>query len=374
MLFDRNLVDPAKLGPQAADEGVYQYLATSNRPLCENVRIKLEEWLAQFPDEHSWEMSQRIKTSKQEFDSELFELMLHELLKRQGLEIEIHPDLPDEVEKRPDFLVRDSEGNPLYIECILATGKSDAEVSAENLVSAIFQKINEKLRTPCYFWSVNVLSQGPQAPKAGTIIYDVATWMKDLVFDDVVSEFEKSGFDTSHKFVWDNGTWRIEFVPIPKDPAKVDLPHRPIGVVQGGVQRRADDEAILAAADFKAKRYGDGARPLAIAINATHLMMDGLDFVDGLFPRGIGNPGGFWKREDGSLRNQNVEAIIAFRKCTSSNFGSPVVRVFTNPFCDLNPVIDKMPFPKTVCSPDGGTDVPGESVANLLGLPPQWPQ
>lgn len=373
-MFDPNLVDHAKFGPIAVDEGVYHYLATSNKPLCENVRTKLEEWFASYPDEHSWELYQRIKTSRNEFDSELFELILHELLRRQELEIEIHPDLPDDVEKRPDFLVKDSEGNPLYIECILATGKSEAEVSAENLVNAIFQKINEKLRTPQFFWSVSVLSQGPQTPKAGQIIYDVAGWMKSVDFEDVVTSFEKDGLNTACRYLWDNGTWRIEFLPIPKDPAAVGMPHRPIGVVQGGVQTRSDDEAILEAANFKAKRYGDGARPLAIAINATHLMMDDLDFVDGLFPRGIGGPGGFWKRDDGSLRNQNVEAIIAFRKCTSSDFGNPIVRVFTNPYCPLNPVIEKMPFPKTVCSSDGGTEVSGMSVANILGLPPGWPE
>jgi len=331
--------------------------------------------MALYPVEHRRELCQRIKTSTTDFDSELFELIIHEMLRRSGFGIEIHPDLPDDMEKKPDFLVTDTDGNSSFIECVLATGKSEAEISADNLVHSIYQKLDERLRTPLYYWSVRVLSQAPQTPKAGTILYEVAGWMMSLDRAEVVAKFDECGFETPCRFVWGNGAWTVEFIPIPKDPAKVGMPHRPIGVIQGNVQSRSDDQAILEAADFKAKRYGERARPLTIAINATNFMMDGLDFIDGLFPRGIGKPGGFWMRADGTLRNQNVEAVIACRKCTSANFGHPSVRVINNPFIPENPLIAKLPFPKTVCSPMGGSEIRGtRSMAEVLDLPLGWPE
>ena len=374
MLFDRSLIDQGKTGPISHDEGIYQYLATCNRPVCENVRLKLDEWISQYPEDHRWELCQRIKASANEFDSELFELLFHEVLRRLGLGLKIHPDLPDEVEKKPDFLVTDDDGNSLYIECVLATGRSEAEVAAENLIHSIYQKLDEKLRSPDYFWSVQVLSQDPQTPKAGAIIYEVAGWMRELDREKVVADFDELGFETSYKFLWSNGPWRIEFIPIPKDPAKVGIPHRPVGILRGGVQLLSDDRAILEAADFKAKRYGDGARPLAIAINATSIMVDGIDFQDAMFPRGVGRPGGFWMRDDGTLRNQNVVGIIGVWKCISSNFGHPLVRVINNPFLPEDPLLAKLPFSKLLCTPDGGNSLGGASFAEILELPPGWPE
>jgi len=373
MLFDPATVEPGKTGPQAHGESCYQYIATANKPAIETLRIQLDEWISDYPEEHQGELIQRIKTSGNEFDSELFELLMYTMLFRSGFEVSIHPDLPDEVEKRPDLFVRDPDGNHLFVECVLATGESKSEVSARNLVHAVYQKIDEKLQSAAYFWSVRVLAQGPQAPKAGTIIFDVAHWLRGLDWEDVATKFAELGFKTPIRYVWDNGTWRLEFLPIPKDPAKLDERHRPIGIVRGNVEVLDDTDAILDAADFKAKRYGDGAKPFAIAINGTGMFMEELDFHDALFPRGVGSPGGFWRREDGSLRNQNVDAVIACWKCRTTGFRDAGIITITNPYRAPVAAVAAMPFPRRVCTPEGHTDSPGKGLAEILELPVGWP-
>ncbi|MBI1331268.1 MAG: hypothetical protein GC165_00140 [Armatimonadetes bacterium] len=374
MLFDPDLIDANKVGPAALNEGVYKYLATANNEVSQRVRGRLNEWFAGYPEDERWEMAQRIKSSGREFDSELFELLMYSTLRQRGFNIQIHPDLPDDVDKKPDFLVTDANGNLMYLECVLARGESDREAAAQNLLNGVYQKINEQLRTPELYWSVRLLSQTAAAPRAGQIVYSLVNWQRELDREALPGILERNGVEGLPKHLWEQNGWSVEFTPLPKDPAKLDVPHRPLGIFQGDAVIVDDEGPILKAADFKAGRYGENAYPYAIAISATGLFAELMDFHDALFPSGVGRPGGFWKREDGTLRNQNVNAIIGVAKCRSDNFGAVKVCVFNNPFVEAPAIMSRLPYPKRQCTEQGYDDLPGESISTILELPAGWPR
>ncbi len=373
MLFDPDLIDANKVGPAALNEGIYKYLATANNEVSQRVRDRLNDWFANYPENEQWEMAQRIKSSGREFDSELFELLIYTTLRRRGFGLEIHPELPDGMEKKPDFLISDGDGNQMYLECVLARGESEQEAAAQNLLSGVYQKINEQLRAPGLFWSVRLLSQTTQSPRAGQIVNALADWQRGIDVEELSTMLETNGIEGLPKFLWEQNGWSIEFTPLPKDPAKLDVPHRPLGVFQGEAMIVDDEGPILKSADFKAKRYGENAFPYAIAISATGLFADLLDFQDALFPRGVGRPGGFWKREDGTLRNQNVSAIIGVARCRSESFRDARVCIFNNPFVEAPAILNSLPYPKRQCTAEGYDDLPGESFATILELPAGWP-
>jgi hypothetical protein len=229
LLFDPNLVDLTKLGPSNHDERSFHYLQTSGKPSSARIRELLEQWFADYPDDHKSELKQRFVTSKSDIQSPTFELALYATFKQLGADVEIHPKVSDDTDKRPDFRIRLPSGFVFYLEAVLARGQSDEEGNREQVVNSLYATIDRRFKSPEYSWSVTILEQGPAAPSGKQIVHAIVQYMTGLDRDEVGAQLETYGFDTPVKLLWEDAGWCIEFLPLPKNAKAIGkADHRPL--------------------------------------------------------------------------------------------------------------------------------------------------
>lgn len=391
MLFDESAIDPAKTGPKAHGEPDFPFLQSSAKPEAKMVRELLEAWFAAYPAEHQDELRQRIVTSKSDIESTAFELALHAALKAAGAEVEIHPKVSDETDKRPDFLVRLASGFEFYLEAVLARGQSDEERNREAVVNQVYAVIDRKLISPEYFWAVTVHAQGPAAPSVKQIVHALATYAKQLDRDAVLVEFKEHGFDTTERLVFEDAGWNIVFIPIPKKPESFGKPdHRPLGSFHmPSAVRCNDEEDIRAAVKFKVKHHAAVDKPYVVAVNACNWSADLEDFINGLYgsdqvtvttfadgsyqtenTRGLD---GVWLGEQGP-KNSNLIAVLGVRRFNAWSVSGATFTLFENPYIAFPPEARIPNLPRYEAVDGKLVNVPGATLGQLFDLSPAWPK
>jgi len=125
------------LDPAHHNENSFDYYDRSARKDVSNVREKLNDWFSKFPTSEQVELKSRFKKT---FSSAYFELFIHELFRRQGFEILIHPEVPN-TSRRPDFLMK-KDGLEFYLEAKEAREKSEAQEALENRINQVYDSLN----------------------------------------------------------------------------------------------------------------------------------------------------------------------------------------------------------------------------------------
>lgn len=121
------------------DESEYDFLMRSDVGMAKSIRLLLEAWFSRYPDEHRWELAQRIRSgSDAHFASAFFELYLHEVFWRLGSDIAIHPCLPG-VNTAPVFLVRDDQDSSWFCEATVVTETSEREAGQNALQNVLLE-------------------------------------------------------------------------------------------------------------------------------------------------------------------------------------------------------------------------------------------
>ena len=113
MLFDKNMTRTG--GAAAPGESTFDYLQRSSRP--ESIRICqwINEWFEDLPPNQRAAFESRLKDKNSElFQSAVFELQVHTMLRRMGCSVEIEADFPG-TDKRIDFLAS-NDGDLFYVE------------------------------------------------------------------------------------------------------------------------------------------------------------------------------------------------------------------------------------------------------------------
>lgn len=110
-VFDQ--IERADDSPKRNSESDFAFYNRSSRAAIAQVRALIEDCVSRYPEKEVYELSTRLRSDNdQSFQSAIFELILHDMLLRQGFTLIPHPKLPNGSSKRPDFLVTDSDGNP----------------------------------------------------------------------------------------------------------------------------------------------------------------------------------------------------------------------------------------------------------------------
>jgi hypothetical protein len=117
MIFDP---DPKEFqGPKPRVMAEYDYLNRSSRPEAAQVRHVLEEWYGAYPASEKEELLSRLRSRNDVTHlSAVFELTLHELLRRGGGCITLHPEMQG-TRGRPDFFVETLADTRYYLEATL---------------------------------------------------------------------------------------------------------------------------------------------------------------------------------------------------------------------------------------------------------------
>lgn len=391
LLFDPNLVDPAKLGPANHGEPSFHYLQTSGKASSARIRDLLEQWFADYPEDHKNELKQRFVTSKSDIQSPTFELALHATFKQLGADVEIHPKVSDDTDKRPDFLVRLPSGFEFYLEAVLARGQSDEERNREQVVNSLYAIIDRRLKSLEYFWSVTILEQGPAAPSGRQVVHALAHYMAGLNRDEVGAQLEAHGFNSPVKFLWADAGWRIEFIPIPKQAEAIGkLDHRPLGAFpMKEAVCCSNDVDIRENVKFKVRHHRGVDKPYIVAVNTINWSAEHEDIVNAIYgsdqvtvrtyqdgshtTESTRGQDGIWLDEDG-VKNKHLIAVIGAVHLQASSVAGCTLTVYENPYIDM-PIEARIEgFPRL--EPKGRHLVPveGQTLGQLFGLPNNWPR
>ena len=317
MIFDRG---PKEFhGPKPRIMSNFDYLNASSRPEAERVRCLLEEWGLQYPLQGRAELISRLR-SRNDVNhlSAVFELTLHELLRRSDTGITLHPNIPG-ASGRPDFLVHPTTGSPYYLEATLCFETTGYE-SGEKLLAQVYD-ILDRIDSPRFF--IGIGSHGvPCAPlSARRLRKKLLQWL-DYLDESQLTEAWAQGETGSTELTHVEAGVRLVFTAIPKRIHRSGT--RAIGAHFPEARWSAVAETIKSRLLDKVGKYGRPKIPMVVAVNAFGLSVDRDDVMDALF----GHVADLVEPRD-------------TRGTTDANSGGVLVRPsrqaeYTDKFCDLD--------------------------------------
>ncbi len=207
---------------------------------------------------------------------------MHELLRRLGHAIDVHPENPTGKTGRPDFLAEASTGGPYYLEAALATDESDEDRSAQARKDAFCDALNRSLGPTDFFINMNMRGAPRTSPPVKEIRAQLRIWLSGLDADEV-AEAAKAGRPRP-RYKYDHDGWHVVFTASPrsaKSRGKEGI--RPIGAQSLGARMSPTPTSIRDKMLAKARKYGALARPLVVAVNACRFNVERADVLDALF-------------------------------------------------------------------------------------------
>jgi hypothetical protein len=338
-------------------------LNRSGRTEASRVRQLEEDWLARYPAHHRDSLIARLRSSiDDQHRGAFFELLVHELLLARGHRVlEIEPK-PAHTSKSPDFLVQAKEGHRLYLECVLATGRSQKEVAEQARLNQALATID---RTPSPRHFLNLAVHGvPTAPiSIKEMRKAVRAWIAGLPDDDSAIAAAPFRYQEHGVTIFLRAFWR-------RHPNRAT---RAIGARIFPARVVTVDDDVRGALEKKASRYGALDHPYVVAVNAVSMFAHNDAIIDAL----LGSPyteveetvGGFTQRErrkpDGvwygpsGARRKGLSAVFSTEGIEPWNFARRFGRLIRNPSATA-------PLP----SFDLGE---GQAMGEIFGLPDGWP-
>src|SRR5215831_4383307 len=113
-LFDD--IERIETRPRRQNESGFDYMNISVRPGVAAIRELLDRWFERLPVEAQADVRARFRSpDSAQHESAFFELYWHELLRRSGYEVQIHPTVPN-AHSNPDFLAFRNGAGSFYVE------------------------------------------------------------------------------------------------------------------------------------------------------------------------------------------------------------------------------------------------------------------
>ncbi len=373
--------------PKAFIEGEYHYLDRSGRPECANIRNIMNRWISKYPDEHRSELICRLSSGdERQFAAASFELLLFACIYSLGYKVQVHPSLPNGSPKRPDFLVRDLNGNLFFLEAVLASEGGRRLVSIQMIKNAVLHSI-EKIDSPNFFLCINESGNPAKSPRTGQLRRKLEEWLKGLNPDLVADNYEKDiPFPI---FSWEEDGWLIKFEAVPKKPNARGKGQQVIGAQMEDVKALNIWESLRDVIKGKGRDYGQLPQPLLVAANVDTNPIDRIDEVQALFgqeefvfpinssdtpfrPVMRRRPNGLWNGPKGEQYTR-VSGVWIFNMVNFWNASFRNATLYYNPWAehDLAEDLSLLDHAKLV-----GHEIKwfkGKSPRELLELPAGWP-
>lgn len=364
----------------------YNYLNRSARPIAYMIREFIDNWFSHYPENLGEELKQRFcSNNNSQYDGAFFELFLHELLHRLGYQCMLHPQLPSNNSKRPDFQLTIGDSK-LYIEATIAREESDAEIAAQSRMNDILEAIEQNLHSPNFFININIRSKPETSIPVTKIIAFLEKKLCSVDPEELTEVLVKEPqVRNLPHWVYRYQGWDIEFFPIPRNKPGL----RNIGICTGGFEKVKTSEAIRRAVVKKAGRYGELEWPFIIAVNAlgdpqhSHIIeaLFGDEMINVTFtdtkPRSITNIessrslNGAWVSESKPRYTRVSAVLIAFR-LSPWNVPDTKLCLYHNPWAK-RPINGLLSEIDQVIPNNGQMEhIEGISLQKLMNLPSEW--
>ncbi len=283
-----------------------------------------------------------------------FELVVHELLRRLGFAVTVHPRVPG-VNSQPDFLARSGD-NRFYLEATVSQASS-AEIPDNAILDQIYTWIDE-IDDPHFLVTVRPSGCPTNQPSKRYIQSRIRRLMADSdpdrVLQQVDGSYSRRVDAPSVTIELDGCSLHVGLWPKPREKWGISA-GRTIAAWFGGGAKDVSP-TLGAAVDRKAreKRVGQLDAPLVVACSTVdgfyNFAEEGLVSLFGLRNREYGPPDwnvklgeprlerGVWIDKSGVARNENLAAVWLFGNArpvatTPTGYGD---RLFLNPHYKQN--------------------------------------
>ncbi|RZJ67680.1 MAG: hypothetical protein EOO50_05200 [Flavobacterium sp.] len=285
----------------------------------------LEEWFANYPEEHRNRLREDFK---HKFGDAWYELFIHQLFFLQGFQMEVHPEVPNST-RRPDFLAT-KKGYSCYVEAKVLTGLSKREEGLITIREMIEDRLQE-MNLPNHLLSLDKLEfKDENVPS----LRKITKWIESKVSKISVDEIKTGSDLDSREYLKFENEKILIVMRVLSSNVKSIVPedfddHRPIGlfptnfeVIVGG------KEAIQDAFKFKAMHYGELDKPYIMCFNLNNWKLDLHHDVNQALLNNIGSNKGFWAVNPPKYKR--VSAVL-FTKAQPSDWINYKHRLILNP-------------------------------------------
>ena len=366
--------------PASHGEDRFEYYNRSARVGVVNIRRLIQAWFDAYPRSEQAELAARFRWA---FDSAYFELFLHELSRRLGYDVTVHPHLPSGISKRPDFGLTLAD-KLTYLEARVVTDENDAQVNERKIRATIFDQINA-LDIPDYFLILETLRlRSGTTPSLRRLKRELLQWIESLSYDET-SRLARQSLDLTPRWTFTNDSVLIEIAVIPVSASHRGHPaHRPIGVYPMEASWGGPERSMRKALQRKSGKYGQLASPYVIALNVTKSFNpDRIAEMNALFgdeqflfgpksapPQVERKRNGFWIGPQG-IQNTRVSAVLICSVHPSNVHNAPAC-LYHNPW-SKHPLRGSFSrLPSAAIDENGITWHRGVSFGELLGLEAGW--
>jgi hypothetical protein len=377
--------------PRKHNESVFDFYNRSGWARCARIRNLLEEWFGHYPPEHQKDIWSRLRRKDEDpFSTAFFELFLHELMRRQG-QVTIHPEADWGTSKRVDFRVQPRNSEAFLLEATTFHRDSKAEQNAEIGIRAICETIDQ-VESPNFWLCVEIDGKASQQLSLKELRQFLEKKLRELEDDESRSNEPNKQFET---WLYTRHGLTLTFTPMPKSKLRAKPGVGTLGSRSGpdsfGFSTVVRD--LRGHLKRKGKKYGAPSLPLIIAINVIDWMYQGhQELAQALFgtvreAARVSFPEGqeplvesFLKQEkDGLLFDgkdphyREVSGVLVFSSTAPWSLGVVTSRLFLNPWA-IHPLAASLrDFPRTFAENGTLAHESGKSVAEMLGLPANWP-
>lgn len=378
--------------PRSGDDGAgysephFPYLNRTGRPAGARIREVIEDWFTRYPHEHQAELRARLRSSDDEaFDGALFELYVHELLRRLGYCVEVHPAAPTGASGRPDFLARRGGNAGFYLEARVARDESAADAASKARINQAYDAL-DRFESPDFFLDLEV-DGAPSTPvPARRLRAEVAAFVGGLNHEECVRALQAHGLEALPSATFSHEGWEITYTALPKEHTRGEPGPRPIGIKRPRRWERVDHvSALRTAVRRKAGKYGDLGLPYVIAVNAVGQRLEDRHIAEALFGTesivvdgGVARPDrvadGAWNGPQGPQHRSN-SAVLVVSWLSPWTVAEQMVRVYHHPWAHRPCLEELSELPRAVPSKDGTMIqlVDGITPHSIFGLPEDWP-
>ena len=325
-LFDLIQGSPSPVGARPASW--FEQANRSSEADWKNVRCTVESWYEHYPDP-TGDLRSRLRKDDQNRHSAYFELFLHELFLKSGLDVTAQPRLPSG--SSPDFLVGGSDGCRIYVEATVVEGDR-TDVHARSVMDAI-NDLKGEIPDGIGVW-VDTDGSLSETPSLRTIKRQVRDWLLSLSARDVPDRVTRDAPRMVIRPTDVSGTWRAILHAMQRDISDVVLAWHS-DVLRHG---KTVDEAL----EKKARQHRDSDVPIVLAVNDL-----------GRYERP--NLVRFWQR------HPTIAAVLVFDRCVPWESADR-----WKMHAEANPM-------RRVQLPGELSAVGASSIREVLGLPIGWP-
>jgi hypothetical protein len=249
--------------PSRHSESTFQFLDRCKSTAVDKIRIELERWLDNYPTAHREELVSRFPD---EFYSPFFELLLHELLIRQGCKVTVHPDIGTRG-KHPDFSIRPpGTARTVILEATLCFDDPE-EDSTSRRMAPVYDAINGVGFSFCALLVSQVTFKSPDSqPSSRRIKAFLDRELSNLDPETLLRTVTQATDMPCLHFEDDCVVIDFEIVPRKREAwERTDL--RAIGMHPTRVRWGDGKESLRKTLSAKAKYYGQVGEPFIIAVN-----------------------------------------------------------------------------------------------------------